>query len=840
MITRRHISVVLLLIAIAIIIVGPPSPVAISEDCKPAEPTFGLCGLDATVTAANGTPELIAGSHPREVKQSIAVNVEENGLGKTIPTEEAKDVVVSVPPGFVANPTAVPQCTAADFIAGNKYGECADAAAIGIAKVEFAEPGEFRTVPVYNLVPSPGELGKIGFLLEGRAPVAVDLRLATAPPYNGIATSSGISQAVFFYSADVTLWGVPADPIHDDLRGECAVEGDTCPLNITKEPLITLPTACEGPLRTDFEADSWQKPGLWVKAPTQLSHNDSDPPGPLDLGSCDKLSFAAKTDAKPSTDQAESPSGLDFNLDVDDQGLTNPTGTAQSVIKKAVVTLPAGVTVNPSIAEGLVTCSPADLADETPSSEPGQGCPEASKIGSVEAETPLLEDKLLKGSLFIATQDDPATPTPGAENPFDTLIAFYMVIKDPELGILIKLPAKVEPNEEKGPNAGRLVTTLGEPGYEIPQTAHISHFRLHLREGGRSPLITPAHCGTYTTDVVFTPWANPAEPLETTSSFQITRGVGGGSCPPAGTPPFAPGFEAGTLNNAAGSYSPFYLRLTRRDGDQDLTKFSSVLPPGVIGKLAGIAKCPDAAIAAARAKTGKQELASPSCPAASKIGRSMAGAGVGSQLTYVPGSLYLGGPVGGDPLSVISITPAVAGPFDAGTVVVRVALAINPVTAEVEADGSHSDPIPHILKGIVLKVRDLRVHVDRPDFILNPTNCEPSQARATIFGSFANVFDPADDAPVSLTARFQAANCASLASSRASPCASRAAPNEAITRPSAPCSPPAQEMRTSSVSPSPCPARPSSIKATSARSAPGSSTQPRPARRPRSTVRQRS
>jgi hypothetical protein len=208
------------------------------------------------------------------------------------------------------------------------------------------------------------------------------------------------------------------------------------------------------------------------------------------------------------------------------------------------------------------------------------------------------------------------------------------------------------------------------------------------------------------------------------------------------------------------------MRLTRRDGDQDLTKFASTLPPGVLASLVGVAKCSDAAIAAARARTGPhggaEELAAPSCPANSKIGATFAGAGVGAQLTYVPGSLYLAGPYNGAPLSVASITPGVAGPFDVGTVVVRVALGFDSRSGEVKADGSRSDPIPHILRGIPLAVRDLRVRVDRPSWILNPTSCRESSTRATIFGSAADFFDPADDIGVSRSARFQAADCLAL------------------------------------------------------------------------------
>jgi hypothetical protein len=204
------------------------------------------------------------------------------------------------------------------------------------------------------------------------------------------------------------------------------------------------------------------------------------------------------------------------------------------------------------------------------------------------------------------------------------------------------------------------------------------------------------------------------------------------------------------------------MKLTRNDGDQDMTRFSSVLPPGLLAKLAGVSRCPDAAIDAAKAKTGRQELASPSCPLGSQIGHLTVGAGVGSQLTYVGGKLYLAGPYRGAPLSVAAVTPAVAGPFDLGTVVVRVGLRVNPVTAEAEVDGGASDPIPHILQGIVLKVRDVRVDVDRSSFVLNPTSCAVSSVKAKIWGGGADPFSSADDSPASLVDRFQASDCAAL------------------------------------------------------------------------------
>lgn len=722
---------------------------------------FGFNNLDVTITDSGGSPDMQAGIHPFAMTTSFGINSVEEG-GKVHVDGAVKDLEFETPPGFTGNPTATPRCSTVDFLnAKASLPNCADSSAVGLVTATLGENGgviHSEEIPVYNLEPPPGVAAKIGFWLT-TVPLTVDIGVSPTPPYNVIASVKNTPQTLEVLGSSLTLWGNPAAKEHDLKRGKCALKGGTCPAGIPVKPFLTLPRSCTGPLLTSVRATSWWTgdplfpgPGTSFAAST-TTHDGSKPPQPLGLNDCGSLGFSLGISSQPTSDNAESPTGLDFNLDIDDPGLTNPDGRAHSDIQKAVVTLPKGVTLNPSIAEGLATCSPSQLEAETVKSEPGDGCPQASKVGTVEVETPILEDKILKGQLFVATQDDPATTTPGAENPFDTLAALYMVIKDPELGVIVKLAGKVEPDAK----TGQLTTTFDD----IPQVP-VSHFRFHFREGGRSPLITPPGCGTYTTVAQFTPWANPTNIFTTTSDFQISQGVGGGSCPPAGTPPFVPGFSAGTLNNDAGSYSPFNMRLTRRDGDQDLTRFAATLPPGMVAKLAGTEECSAAAIASAKGKTGRSELASPSCPANSQIGNVLAGAGVGSQLTYVKGKIYLAGPYNGAPLSVVSMVPAVAGPFDVGTVVVQVALRVDPRTAEVKVDGAASDPLPHILAGIPLKVRDIRVYVDRPEFTLNPTNCEPFQVGATLWGGGSDVFSSADDAPVSLADRFQAANCANL------------------------------------------------------------------------------
>jgi hypothetical protein len=204
------------------------------------------------------------------------------------------------------------------------------------------------------------------------------------------------------------------------------------------------------------------------------------------------------------------------------------------------------------------------------------------------------------------------------------------------------------------------------------------------------------------------------------------------------------------------------LRLFRTDSEQEITHFSIKLPPGVIGKLAGLGYCPEASIEAAKAKSGGEELASPSCPASSEVGRTLVGAGVGSVLAYAPGRIYLAGPYHGSPLSIAAITAAKVGPFDLGTVVVRQALRIDPETAAVFIDATGSDPIPHIIDGITVHLRDIRAYVDRPDFTLNPTSCDPTSTASTVLGSGLDFASPADDLPVTVATRYQAANCANL------------------------------------------------------------------------------
>lgn len=745
----------------------------------PASAEFGLSQFDVQYSAEDATPgipsddpaETQAGAHPFAMTTSFELNYVETNPGEYLPDERIKDLIIEQIPGLSGDATTIPECPTQDFLApdGNGNTMCENSTVVGIAAISlfFPPPMMYVNVPIVNMPPPPGVAVRIGFKVAN-VPQIVDITVKPGGDYNIIATSDRISQVLAAFGGAIQLWGVPADSAHDPLRGTCisdspnqfvfgeinftaSATGESCPAGVEPTPLLNLPGSCTGPAETKYKANPWVDPNRWVEGST-LTHDSASPPNPQGFTGCGKLDFEPAMEAKPSADSAETGTGLSVDVSFDDEGLKNPDGLVESQAKKVEVALPKGVTVNPSIGEGLGFCTPADLERETLSSKPGDGCPNASKIGSLDLESPLVDEQIA-GDVFLAQQDDPATTTAGAENPFDSLIALYLVLRNTTLGINVKLPMKVEPD----PRTGQLVATVDG----IPQLP-FSSFSFRLREGQRAALVTPPVCGRHTTVAKFYPWSDPGSPRTISSSFEIVEGIGGSPCPSGGVPSFAPDFEAGSLNNNAKSFSPFTMRLTRRDGEQDMTKFGAILPRGVLGKIAGVAKCPGEAVATARSKSGRDELASPSCPSNSEIGRTLAGAGVGSALTYVPGRIYLSGPYKGAPLSVIAITPAVAGPFDAGTVAVQIGLTLNAETAEVEVLGDSSDPIPHILKGIPLKLRDLRIAIDRDSFTLNPTSCDESSARGSLFGAGVDLFGSADDAPAQLATRYQAANCLNL------------------------------------------------------------------------------
>jgi hypothetical protein len=731
-------------------------PVRISEDPTP----FGIEHFSAIAEDEGGETASQAGEHPFQFTTTLQFNAGPMDRNGGVATHSGQPPMprnfrLDQPVGFTGNASAQPTCLLADFYARSLENTCPDSTAIGVASVTILEPESQSlmrlAVPVFNLPPAYGEPARFGFTAVG-TPIVIDTAVDPNNEYRVVDSIRNTTQLSVPLSATVSIWGAPSDPRHDNARGWACVYKlknlGTCsrPAGLSETAFLRQPVDCVTPFSFLAELEPWNVPiGSVVKKEEYA--------GSPQVG-CNQVPFEPGVSASPTSKLAGNPTGLDFAIDMKNLGLAAQDAIAEGQAKKVEVTLPEGMTLNPSQGEGLVGCSPEGLARETASSLPGEGCPEASKIGQIQATTPLLKEEG-RGSLYVATPHD---------NPFGSLLALYMVVKVPERGVIVKQAGKVEPD----PVTGQLTTTFDD----LPELP-FSTFKLHFKEGGRAPLVTPPACGTYEIVARFTPWSaadpenpSPEEIVTKETPFTIERGVDGGACPGGGLPPFHPDLRAGTVNNAAGSYSPFNLRLTRNDGEQEFTHFSIKLPPGVIGKLAGIPACGDAQIAAARARTGPngglEELEHPSCPQASQVGRTLVGAGVGASLTYVPGKIYLAGRYRGAPLSIVSVTAARVGPFDLGTVVVRQAVRINPETAEVFIDAANSDPIPHIIQGIPVHARDIRAYVDRPEFMLNPTNCERTSTASTVVGSGLDFGSASDDQPVTVTSPFQAADCLNL------------------------------------------------------------------------------
>jgi hypothetical protein len=688
---------------------------------SPASASFGLKGATATAINRDGSVDLQAGSHPYEYKLSFAMNRDSKGD----PEGALRDLVVDLPAGMLANSQAVPRCSGADF--EGQTPSCPANTQVGVVRIDIAGLGP-TVSPVYNLTPPLGVAGRVGFSALGDNGFE-EASLRTGGDY-GITLSDITVPHMAITSITETIWGVPADAGHDGERGNCLEGGGSCPTDTAPAPFLTLPTSCTGPLRTTVSVDSIEEPGVFQSESALSLGEGGTPEG---LNSCERPPFDPTITAQPETTVADSPTGLhvDIHMPQDE----DPEGLASANMGDAVVTLPAGVVVDASAADGLGACGPEQV--DLKGSGPAQ-CPDSAKIGTAMLNTPLL-DHPLAGAVYLAKQ---------GENPFGSLLALYIAVDDPLSGVVVKLAGEVDAD----PVTGQLKASfLNNP--QLP----LEDFDLDFFGGPRAVLTTPSTCGAYLTTSGLTPWTAPEGATVTpAASFQITSAPAGGACP--ATPPQepnAPSFDAGTVVPLAGAYSPFVLRLGRENGSQRLQAVNVTLPPGLMGKLAGVQRCSDAQVAGAAARSnpgeGATEQSNPSCPAASEVGTVTVRAGSGSPLA-VAGHAYLAGPYEGAPFSLATVAPAVAGPFDLGNVVVRWALYINPETAQVTIK---SDPIPTIMHGIPLDVRSFDVALSRPEFILNPTSCETMTVGGEAISALGQV--------ALLSKRFQVGGCQGLA-----------------------------------------------------------------------------
>lgn len=727
-------------------------------------------GFSVSLPAEGGEPATAAGSHPYRLGFHLGFEAgpeSEGQPGTSFPDGDLRNLELELPHGLLVNPSVVPRCSAVEFqtprespFEDSLSGEsCPDVTQVGVAEIETSlHGGESRRFGLFNLAPPPGVVSRIGFAPFGQPIVFNSVARRGAEGTYGVSlTVVNFPQGLPVSGLDLTLWGTPWGVSHNGERGNCLNEAEPsfpwakCSVGPPSgnDPLayLTLPTTCEGPLAFTARASSWGETGeeeATASPRTKAGQTAS-------MTGCDGLIFDPHPFARLTNERASSPTGFNFQLTSNNEALTIPGFRVQSQARTAVVELPEGVTVNPSVGAGLGVCTPAQYAAERATSQQGEGCPNSSKIGDFRVETPLFDERV-EGAMYLAEPDDPASSATGAENPFDSLIAIYLVGRAPQRGVLVALAGELEPD----PGTGQLVARFDNLP-ELPYT----NLEMNFREGQRAPLVSPPSCGTHLSRVEMLPWVGTAQAAQATSESHVEAGIAGGPCPD-GTRPFEPGAVAGGINSNVGSYTPYYIHLTREDGEQEITSYSLVLPKGITGKLAGVPFCSEASIAAARANRGFAEIADPSCPSASQIGRTYTGYGVGSALTYAPGNLYLAGPYNGAPLSVVAVNAATVGPFDLGTIVIRSALTVDPYTAQLAIDSAGSDPIPHILDGIPLHLRDIRIQIDRQDFTLNPTSCEPSRLISTLTGSGSRFDDSSDDSTAQVGVHFQLLNCGTL------------------------------------------------------------------------------
>lgn len=715
----------------------------------------GEAGFRVRAIAGGGATATQAGLHPYQL--DLGFGFDESSTG--VPDGDPREMTIALPPGLLLNPSPFTVCQPAEFATPrdspfetSASGEsCPASSQLGAAEVDASrDGGEPLRFGLFNLKPPRGVAARIGFAPYGE-PIVFDLTIPEAEGTSQILLRArALPPSLELTGLRLSLWGAPWMPSHDGERGNCLNEAEPafpwakCQVesnqNLREVAYLSLPARCAPSLDFTATATSWQGAG-----PVSAQASNHDPGGqPLPLTGCERLRPETDATGVLNDAKASSPSGYHLALKSNTETLTSQRQLLTPSIRRMVVALPEGVTINPSVGAGLVGCSETQFAAETVSSAQGDGCPNGSKIGDFSARSALFDPgELFSGSIYLATPRD---------NPFGTLIAVYLVAKLPERGIQVKLAARIDPD----PVTGNLTATVDN----LPQIPY-SDLELTFRTGQRAFLITPPSCGDAQSTVTMTPWAEGSAPLVSRYSSAIETGIDAGPCP-SGTPPFNPGAVAGAYNSNVGSYTPYFVHLTRRDTEQEITSYSLVLPKGITAKLAGIPFCPDADIAAARTKSGVAEEQSPSCPAASQVGRTSSGYGVGGALTYANGRVYLAGPYHGAPLSLVTINQATIGPFDLGTIVIRSAFQIDPLTAQLRIDSRASDPIPHIIDGVPLHLREVRIYIDRPEFTHNPSSCEASRLESTLTGSGATFGNPADDSSASASSYFQLLNCLTL------------------------------------------------------------------------------
>jgi hypothetical protein len=633
-----------------------------------------------------------AGAHPFEGVTEFTFNA--NGLG--VPVENVKDIRVDLPPGLISNPQATPLCT--------NISSCPADTQIGteeLTAVLTLVPTTVK-VPIYNMQPAADQVSDFAFavpLLAPRTDIIGGVRdTGDSGLFFTISNVANLAPLGGVASSKLTFWGVPSAAAHDAERGQTCLPvciGGGTAVTHTNKPFLSLPTQCAGVQRTTLTVDSWQG-----------SHDTATFDTPVGATGCASVPFNPSISVTPGTTQADEPTSAAVDLHVPQSSTAATLATAH--VKDVTVTLPDGMTINPAAANGLDACSDAAFGKGTHNAIT---CPAGSNIGTVSISTPVLPSPLT-GLVYLGQPlpDDP----------------YRLFVEAHGFGLTIRLAGSVHPD----PQTGRLTATFKD----TPQVP-FEHFTLTFNGGPAATLATPLACGTATTTSALTPYSGQPDATPS-SAFTVDADGAGGACAPT---PFNLGFAAGTQDHRAGAFSPFTVDVTRDDRQNFLSRLSIRQPPGMLGVLSSVPLC------------GEADAAPGSCPEASRIGTSSVKSGAGPAPFALSGPVYLTGAYGGAPYGLSIAIRALAGPFDLGTVVVRAAIHVDSTDSHLTID---ADPLPQILQGIPLRLREVSVLVDRPGFIFNPSTCDPLEIHGTLTAVDGTVQEAASP--------FQATGCADL------------------------------------------------------------------------------
>jgi hypothetical protein len=692
---------------------GTPTPAStedpVTVSFHPA--AFGFSQWDAWFSNADGTLDTQAGSHPYEATFSYKLNtvVKEGSLGLTT---ESRNIEVLLPPGFVGDTTAVPQCTRREL----NENACPDDTQVGTTRI-FAVPSV--VLGVYNMVPPPGVPAEFGFNILNIYTL-LDSSVRSGGDYGITTTIDNIPQFEVFGDT-LTIWGVPGDKSHDPWRGAKPLggcSGENCPTwgeHPSLKPFLTLPTSCGEPQKVTIRATSWQHPGAKPVERTVVLHDSNE--SPAGFAGCEHLGFDPTITTAPDTAKADTPAGLTVEVKPSLGGLANPTGLSTSDIQNTTVTLPEGLVINPGQAAGLQACQETEATLKENDQAPV--CPDASRVGTDEIETPLLK-KPLQGNVYILQSNPPNIE--------------LLVVASGE-GVNLKLVGHVHLNEQ-----GRLITTFsGTP--ELPFTS----FRLSFSGGAQAALATPTTCGTYETTSDFSSWASPfVADAFPTGAFAVTSGTNWAPCP-GSVLPFTPSLIAGSTTDQAGGFTDFSLLLQAPDDQQRIEKLQFKVPEGLLGMISKVPLCQEP-----QAQNG-------TCSSASQIGHTVVASGPGPYPLVVPqpgqppAAIYLTGPYEGAPYGLSIVVPIVVGPFTLQTQIVRAKIEVDPLTAQITVT---TDPFPQVIDGVPTDLRTIDAVIDRPGFMFNPTSCSPMSFSGTAFS--------AQGATAPISSPFQMGSCRSL------------------------------------------------------------------------------